>query len=92
MGIGWDQATWPSPSGFYGADLSGPIGSPSSFNLSDLVDTGSQQSTQLNTSGNQPTASAAACSAAQLQAQMQRQTEMDTARDNVMEADPGDEL
>ena len=92
MAMGRDQATWPSPSGFYSADLSSLIGSPSSFNLSYLVDTGSQQSTQLNTSRNQPTASAAAGSAAQLQAQMQHQTEMDSARDEVTEADPGDEL
>ena len=92
MATGWDEATWPSPSGFYGAGLSGLIGSPSSLNFSDLVDTGSQQSTQLNTSGNRPTASAAAGSVAQLQAQMQHQTETDSARDNVTEADPRDEL
>ena len=92
MATGWDQATWPSPSGIYGAGLSGLIGSPSSFNLSDLVDTGSRQSTQLNTSGDRPTPSAAASSAAQLQAQMQHQTEPDSARDNVMEAHPCDGL
>ena len=92
MATGWDQATWPSPSGFYGGGLSGLIGSLSSFNLYDFVDTGSQQSTQLNTSRNRPTASAAAGSAAQLQAQMQHQTEIDSARDDVTEADPRDEL
>ena len=92
MATGWDQATRPSPSGIYGAGLSGLIGSPLSFNLSDFVDTGSQQSTRLNTSGNRPTPSAAAGSAAQLQAQMQHQTETDCARDDVTEAHPRDGL
>ena len=64
--------------------MSGLIGSPSSFNLSDLVDTGSQQSTQLNTSGTRSTASAAAGSAAQLQVQ----TETHSACEGVTDADP----
>ena len=58
MGTGWDQANWPSPSGFYGAGMSGLLGSPSSFNLSDYVDTSTQPNTQLN-SGTQTTAAAA---------------------------------
>ena len=71
MAMGWDQATWPSPSGIYGAGVSALIGCPSSFNLSDYVDTSTQQNTQLS-SGTPSSASAAAGSAAQLQAQLQR--------------------
>ena len=58
--------------------MSAPSGSPS-FNLSDFVQTDSQQSSQLNTSGTRSTASAAAGSAAQLQA-----TQTQSARDDVM--------
>ena len=65
--------------------MSGLLGSPSAFNLSDLVDTGSQQSTHLNTLGTRCTAPAAAGSAAQLQAQ----TEMHSAREDVNDAEPG---
>ena len=80
----WEQATWPCPSGFYGAGMSALIGSPS-FNLSDYVDTTSQQSTQLNTSGTRSTASAATGSAAQLQA---TQIETHSAREDVTDTDP----
>ena len=88
MGTGWDQATWPSHSGFYGAGMSGLLGSPSSFNLSDYVDTSTQPNTQLN-SGTRTTAAAATGSAAQLHAQLQQQTETDSARDDAMEPEPG---
>ena len=89
MGTGWDQANWPSPSGFYGAGMSGLMGSPSSFNLSDYMDISTQPNTQLN-SGTRTTAPAAAAgSAAQLQAQLQQQTETDSARDDVTEPEPG---
>ena len=93
MGTGWDQATWPSPSGFYGAGMSGLVASPSSFNLnlSDYVDTNTQQNTQLS-SGTRSTAPAAAGSAAQMHAQLQQQTETDSVRDDVTEPEPGDEL
>ena len=75
MSTAWEQqATWPSPSGF-------------SFNLSDLVDTSTQQSTQLNTMWTRPTAYAAVGSAAQLQA---TQTETHSARQNVTDTDPDD--
>ena len=86
MGMGWDPATWPSPSGFYGAGMSGMVASPSSFNLnlSDYVDTSTQQNTQLS-SGTRSAASAAAGSAAQLHDQLQQQTETDSARDDVTE-------
>ena len=81
---GWDPATWPSPSGFYGAGMSGLVDSPLSFNLSDYMDISTQPNTQLN-SGTPSTAPAAAGSAAQLQLQ----TEMDSACDDVMEHEPG---
>ena len=91
MATGWHQATWPSPSGIYGAGLSGLIGSPSSFNLSDYVDTSTQQNTQLS-SGTRSNASANAGSAAQMQAQLQPQTDRHSAHDDVTEADPDPEL
>ena len=91
MSMGWDQEPWPSPSGFYGAGMSAVVGSPSSFNLSDYVDTSTQQNTQLS-SGTRSNASAAAGLAAQLQAQLQPQTETHSARDDVTEADPDPEL
>ena len=80
----WEQATWPSPSGLYGALAGSPPFNPS-FNLSDYVDTSSQQSTQLNTSGTRSSASAAAGSATQLQA---TQSEMHSAREDVTDTDP----
>ena len=88
MGTGWDQANWPSPSGFYGAGMSGLMGSPLSLNLSDYVDISTQPNTQLN-SGTRTTVAAAAGSTAQLQAQLQQQTEMDSASDDVTEPEPG---
>ena len=88
MGTGWDQANWPSPSGFYGAGMSGLMGSPLSLNLSDYVDISTQLNTQLN-SGTRTTAAAAAGSAAQLHAQLQQQTETDSACDDVTEPEPG---
>ena len=93
IGTGWDQATWPSPSGFYSAGMSGLVASPSSFNLnlSDYVDTSTQQNTQLS-SGTRSAALAATGSAAQLHAQLQQQTETDNARDDVTEPEPGAEL
>ena len=82
----WEQATWPSPSGLYGALAGSPSFNPSfNLNLSDYVDTSSQQSTQLNTSGTRSSASAAACSATQLQA---TQTETHSAREGVTDNDP----
>ena len=84
MGTGWDQANWPSPSGFYGAGMSGLMGSPSSFNLSDYINISTQPNTQLN-SGTQTTAPAAATGSAQLQ----QQTETDSAGDDVTEPEPG---
>ena len=84
MGTGWDPAAWPSPLGLYGAGMSDMVGSPSCFNLnlSDYVDTSTQQNT-----GTRSTASAAAGSAAQLheQGRGQQQTETDSARDDVTE-------
>ena len=89
MGMGWDQANWTSPSGFYGAGMSGLMGNSFSLNLSDYVDISTQPNTQLN-SGTQTTAAAAAAgSAAQLHAQLQQQTETDSARDDVTEPEPG---
>ena len=88
MGTGWDQANWPSPSGFYGAGMSGLMGSPLSLNLSDYVHISTQPNTQLN-SGTRTTAAAAAGSAARLQAQLQQQTETDSAHDDVTEPEPG---
>ena len=85
MGTGWDQANWPSPSGFYGAGMSGLMGSPSSFNLSDYMDISTQPNTQLN-SRTRTTAPAAAAGSA---AQVQQQTETDSARDDVTELEPG---
>ena len=85
MGTGWDQANWPSPSGFYGGDMSGLMGIPSSFNLSDYMDISTQPNTQLN-SGTRTTAPAAAAGSA---VQLQQQTEMDSARDDVTEPEPG---
>ena len=85
MSTGWDQANWPSPSGFYGAGMSGLMGSPSSFNLSDYMDISTQPNTQLN-SGTRTTAPAAAAGSA---SQLQQQTETDSARDDVTEAEPG---
>ena len=56
----------------------------SSFSLSDYVQTDSQQSSQLNTSGTRSTASEVAGSAAQLQA-----TQTQSARDgDTATADP----
>ena len=81
MGTGWDPTTWPSPSGFYGVGMSGMV---ANLNLSDYVDTSTQQNTQQS-SGTRSTASAAAGSAAQLHDQLQLQTETDSARDNVTE-------
>ena len=63
--------------------MSALAGSPS-FNLSDYVDTGSQQSSQLNTSGTRSTDSAAVDLAAQLQA---TQTETHSAREDVTDTD-----
>ena len=82
MGTEWDPGAWLSPSGLYGAGMSGMVGSPSSFNLnlSDYVDTSTQQN-----AGTRSTASAAARSAAQLHDQGQQQTETDSARDVVTE-------
>ena len=82
MATTWDPAAWPSPSGSYGAGMSGLVASPSAFtlNLSDYVDTSTQQNT-----GTRSTASAAAGSAAQLHDQMQEQTKTDSARDDVTE-------
>ena len=55
----------------------------SSFNLSDYVQTDSQQSSQLNTLGTRSTASAAAGSTAQLQA-----TQTESARDDDTPVEP----
>ena len=65
--------------------MSGLMGSPSSFNLSDYMNISTQPNTQLN-SGTRTTAPAAVAGSA---AQLQQQTEMDNARDDVTEPEPG---
>ena len=76
---GWEPAAWSGASPA-GSSLSGLLGSPSSFNLSDFVEMGNQ-----NTSGQRSTPSAAAGSAQQLHDAGQKHTDKDSARDDVTE-------
>ena len=90
MTTGWDPAGWSGASPSFGSGLSGLLGSPSpscTLNLSDYVDTSSQQSVVRR-----PTPSAATGSAAQLNEAGQRHTDHESARDDITEHEHEHEL